>query len=94
MLVLKGIKLKIYPNEEQQEAIVYNFGANRFVWNQMLDMLKKRYENNPDSKFLNAFALNNLLKQLKIEYSWLAKSDSHGLQNTNKDLIDAYKHFF
>ena len=94
MLVLKGIKLRIYPNEEQQEAIIYNFGANRFVWNQMLDMLKKRYENNKESKFLNAFALNNLLKQLKIEYPWLSKSDSHGLQNTNKDLIDAYKRFF
>jgi len=94
MLIFKGIKLRIYPNEEQKDLMVYNFGANRFVWNQMLDMLKQRYENNPDSKFLNAFALNNLLKQLKIEYSWLAKSDSHGLQNTNKDLIDAYKHFF
>ena len=94
MLVLKGIKLRIYPNEEQQEAIIYNFGANRFVWNQMLDMLKKRYETNKESKFLNAFALNNLLKQLKIEYPWLSKSDSHGLQNTNKDLIDAYKRFF
>ena len=94
MLVLKGIKLRIYPNEEQQEAIIYNFGANRFVWNQMLDMLIKRHENNKESKFLNAFALNNLLKQLKIEYPWLSKSDSHGLQNTNKDLIDAYKRFF
>ena len=94
MLIFKGIKLRIYPNEEQKDLMVYNFGANRFVWNQMLDMLKQRYENNPDSKFLNAFALNNLLKQLKIEYPWLSKSDSHGLQNTNKDLIDAYKHFF
>ena len=93
-MVFKGIKLRIYPNEYQKELINFNFGANRFVWNQMLDMLIKRHENNKESKFLNAFALNNLLKQLKIEYPWLSKSDSRGLQNTNKDLIDAYKRFF
>lgn len=93
-MTLKGQKLRIYPNQYQKEIIEYNFGANRFVWNQMLDMLIKRYENNPDSKFLNAFALNNLLKQLKTEYPWLKKSESTSLQSTNHDLVEAYKRFF
>ena len=93
-MVFKGQKLRIYPNQYQQELIEYNFGANRFVWNQMLDMLIKRHDNNPDSKFLNAFALNNLLKQLKVEYPWLKKAESTSLQSTNHDLIEAYKRFF
>lgn len=93
-MVLKGLKLRIYPNEYQKELIEFNFGANRFVWNQMLDMLIKRYDNNPDSKFLNAFALNYLLKPLKVEYPWLKKAESTSLQSTNHDLIEAYKRFF
>ena len=91
---LKGIKLRIYPNLEQQDKIIANFGYNRFVWNQMLDMMIQRYENNPEAPFLNTFALNNLLKQLKIENTFLKDAESTSLQNTNRDLIEAYKKFF
>lgn len=93
-MALKGIKLRIYPNLEQQNKIIANFGYNRFVWNQMLNMMIERYKNNPDSPFLSAFSLNYLLKQLKTEYSWLKSSDNTSLQATNKDLIEAYKRFF
>ena len=91
---LKGIKLRIYPNLEQQDKIIANFGYNRFVWNQMLDMMIQRYENNHEAPFLNAFALNNLLKQLKVENPFLKEAESTSLQNTNHDLIEAYKKFF
>lgn len=94
MLVYKGIKLRIYPNKEQQDKILCNFGYNRFVWNQMLDMIIKRYENNPKSKFLNAFALNYLLPELKCDNPFLKEAESTSLQVTNKSLIDAYKRFF
>ncbi|RYL93724.1 helix-turn-helix domain-containing protein, partial [Sporolactobacillus sp. THM19-2] len=55
-MVLKGLKLRIYPDKEQKLKIKLNFGYNRFVWNQMLNMMIERYHNNPDSSFLNAFA--------------------------------------
>ena len=93
-MTLKGIKLRIYPNLEQQDKIIANFGYNRFVWNQMLDMTIQRYENNPEAPFLNAFALNNLIKQLKVENPFLKDAESTSLQNTNHDLIEAYKKFF
>ena len=93
-MTLKGIKLRIYPNLEQQDKIIANFGYNRFVWNQMLGMMIQRYENNPKAPFLNAFALNNLLKQLKIENPFLKDAESTSLQNTNHDLAEAYKKFF
>ncbi|MFC6253211.1 helix-turn-helix domain-containing protein, partial [Secundilactobacillus hailunensis] len=63
-MTLKGIKLRLYPNRDQQLKIKLNFGYNRFVWNQMLAMMVERYQNNPEAKFLNAFALNNLLPAL------------------------------
>ena len=57
-------------------------------------MMITRYENNPNAKFLTAFALNNLLPTLKAEYTWLKDAESTSLQQTNKDLVEAYKKFF
>ena len=93
-MTLKGIKLRIYPNREQQLKIKLNFGYNRFVWNQMLNMMIERYRNNSEAPFLNAFALNNLLPDLKTEYPWLKEAESTSLQATNHDLVEAYKKFF
>ena len=93
-MVKKGLKLRIYPNEIQRDMIEYNFGANRYVWNNMLDMMIKRHVNNPEAKFLNAFALNNILTQFKREHDWLKRAESTSLQVTNHDLIEAYKRFF
>ena len=93
-MVLKGIKLRIYPDDYQKELIEYNFGANRFVWNNMLDMMIKRHENNPDLKSLKAFDLNYILTVFKKEHTWLKKAESTSLQVSNKDLFEAYKGFF
>ena len=90
----KGIKLRIYPNLEQQQQIVDNFGCCRFVWNQMLNMQIERYKNNPDSKFLNGFAMNILLKQLKSEHPWLKRVDSTSLQDACETLAVTFQRFF
>ena len=62
--MLKGIKLKLYPNRTQQEQLGLMFGNDRFIWNQMLAI----YENNKHLPFLGKFKLNYLLKPLKPEY--------------------------
>ena len=90
----KGIKLRIYPNKEQQQQIIESFGACRFVWNQMLAMQIERYKNNKEAKFLNGFAMNNLLKPLKEEYPWLKYSNAQSLQDTCQILAEAFKRFF
>ena len=90
----KGIKLRIYPNKEQQQQIIENFGACRFVWNQMLAMQIERYKNNKKAKFLNGFAMNTLLKQLKTEYSWLKYSNAQSLQDTCQTLGETFTRFF
>lgn len=93
-MTYQGIKLRLYPNQDQQLKIKLNFGCNRFVWNQMLNMLIMRHQNNPEAKFLNVFALNYLLSALKTEYPWLKDAESTSLQVTNHDLIEAFKQFF
>lgn len=93
-MVLKGIKLRIYPSPAQQLEIKLNFGYNRFVWNQMLNMMRNRHENNPQAPFLNVFCLNSLLPALKREYPWLKEAESTSLQSTCNDLVVAFQKFF
>ncbi|MBW8009540.1 transposase [Lactobacillus helveticus] len=66
--VLKGIKLRLYPNKIQQNQLEQMFGNDCFVWNQMLAMMNERYQNNKDLPFLGKFKLNYLLKPLKKEW--------------------------
>lgn len=92
--MLKGIKLKAYPNQEQKHALFCMFGNQRFVWNQMLNMLNERYDNNHDSKFPKKFELNKLLPTLKQEYPFLIISNSQSLQFACESLFDAFERFF
>uniref|UniRef100_UPI00403FBE75 helix-turn-helix domain-containing protein n=1 Tax=Lentilactobacillus hilgardii TaxID=1588 RepID=UPI00403FBE75 len=56
------------------------FGNDRFVWNQMLAMANKRYENNPKSQFVGEYDMNYLLKRFKQEYPFL-KRQNHDLKH-------------
>ena len=92
--MIKGIKLRLYPNKIQQDQLYQMFGNDRFVWNKMLEMMNNRYYSNKDLPFLGKFKLNYLLKPLKQEYSFLKASDSSSLQVLNEYLIQAWKNFF
>ena len=92
--MLKGIKIRLYPNENQKNKLWQMFGNNRFVWNQMLGMAKQRYQNNPSSQFVNGYQMDALLKQLKQEYPFLKDSDSSSLQIVNHNLDQAFKMLF
>ena len=92
--MLKGIKLRLYPNKTQKDQLWQMFGNDRFVWNQMLAMLNERYQNNKDLPFLSKFKLDYLLKPLKQEYPFLKSSDSSSLQVVNEFLNQSWKNFF
>lgn len=92
--MIKGIKLRLYPNKIQQDQLYQMFGNDRFVWNKMLEMMNNRYYNNKNLPFLGKFTLNYLLKPLKQEYPFLKASDSSSLQLVNEYLVQAWKNFF
>ncbi|MFT8434001.1 MAG: RNA-guided endonuclease TnpB family protein [Lentilactobacillus diolivorans] len=92
--VVKGVKLRLYPNQKQTGQLWQLFGNDRFVWNQMLAMAQKRYENNPKSQFANEYDMNYLLKPLKQEYPFLKASDSTSLLVVNHNLALAFKNLF
>lgn len=93
-MTIKGIKLRLYPNETQKDKLLQMFGNDRFVWNQMLAMAKQRYQNNPSSNFVNEYGMNYLVKQLKTEYPFLKESDSSSLIVSNHNLAQAFKTLF
>ena len=92
--VIKGIKLRLYPNQPQQQQLWQMFGNDRFVWNQMLAMSKERYENNPSSHFVNEYGMNYLLKRLKQECPYLKTSDATSFLVVNHNLDQAFKMLF
>ena len=92
--IIKGVKLRLYPNKYQQAQLLQMFGNNRFVWNQMLEMAKARYKNNPSSHFVDEYDMNNLLPRLKREYPFLKESDATSLQVCNHYLGQAFKMLF
>ena len=106
IMVLKGRKLRLYPNKSQIEQLKQMCGNDRFVWNILNGMLKDRYDNNKDlynrdvSKekrkhiMLSAYDMDYLLPRLKEEYSFLEQSDSSALQVVSASLSQAYKNHF
>ena len=92
--MLMGIKLRLYPNRQQQDLLWQMFGNDRFVWNQMLAMMNERYKNNHHLPFLGKYKLDRLLNSLKQEYPFLKKSDSSSLQVVNANLNQSWKNFF
>ena len=91
---LSGVKLRLYPNEHQVKLIWQAFGANHFLWNQTLQMINQRYQNNPSLHLPNNYKLDYLLTCLKQEYPWLKEVDSSSYQITNKRFYQTWKQFF
>ena len=90
--MLKAYKYRIYPNKEQEILIQKTFGCTRFVYNKYLAERISAYESNLKSLNYNDNAKS--LTELKKELDWLKEVDSSCLQQSLKDLDQAYKNFF
>lgn len=90
--MLKAYKYRIYPTKEQEIIINKSIGCCRFVFNHYLSKRIDKYKESEKSLSYNDNA--NDLKNLKKEYEWLKEVDSVSLQQTLKDLDQAYKNFF
>ena len=90
--MLKAYKYRIYPNKEQEVLINKNIGCTRFVFNHYLSERIDSYKE--AQKSLNYSDNANNLKLLKKEYEWLKEVESTSLQQTLRDLDQAYKNFF
>ena len=88
----KGYTIRIYPTKNQEELLKKHIGCCRFIWNQMIEVQKTRYQN--DEKYLNHFGMIKLIPLIKKEYEWLNEVSNHSLQLICKDVNTAYQRFF
>ena len=88
----KSFKIRIYPNKEQQALIDKTFGCARFIYNFMLNLKQKLYKNFKIN--LNYYNMSKILTELKRHKLWLCEVDAVSLQQSLKDLDDAYQKFF
>jgi putative transposase len=92
--MLNILKVRLYPNQEQQIALAKNFGCCRFVWNHYLNKTNTLYEET--GKGLSYCDMAKNLTQLKKldDYSWLKEATAAALQQALKNLELAFKNFF
>ena len=92
--MIKGFKIRIYPNKEQERKIWEHIDASRFIWNYMLDLQERRFKNG--EKHLSAFDMNRLVTVLKKkdEYLWLNNVSTATLHRRCSDLDKAYQRAF
>jgi putative transposase len=95
--ILKALKIRIYPNQEQETQILKTIGSCRFLYNNMLAEKIKNYESwkasGQDKKVL--FNLKyKTEKEYKAEFEFLKEVSSVALQQSRMDLSSAYINFF
>ena len=90
----KAYKYRIRPTKAQQQSLQQFFGASRFVFNAALETKVTAYESNKTN--LSYIDLCGQLKELKNteEFSWLKLIPSQGLQQSIKQMINAFDGFF
>lgn len=89
---MKALKLRIYPNTAQQEALAKSFGCARWVWNYSLNLMTQTYRET--GKGLSAYTVKKLLPELKQEHEWLKEPYSQCLQSAVLNLSQAFVNFF
>lgn len=90
----KALKVRIYPDKEQEVLILKTLGCCRFLYNQMLAERISVYESLREDKGSLYGHRYRTEKEYKAEYEWLKEVDSVSLQQSRIDLAAAYQNFF
>ena len=79
--MIKGYRIRIYPNKEQKILIEKHIGCCRFLWNYMLSLQNENYEKG--NKYISRYDMIRSLTLLKKqeEYLWLNEVSNTSLQN-------------
>jgi len=91
-IVQKGIRVRLYPTEEQEVLINKTIGCCRFVYNQTLENCKQLYEQTQHFPSQSERIKN--LVPLKETHEFLKGVDSTALQQSVRDLNFALNNFF
>lgn len=88
----KAYKFRFYPNKAQVQLLNNTFGCVRYIYNHFLGLRQRLYES--EKKSMTYYDCCKELTTLKQEKEWLKDVDKFSLQNSLRDLDNAYKNFF
>ncbi|MBD2441512.1 RNA-guided endonuclease TnpB family protein [Nostoc sp. FACHB-110] len=92
--MLDVLKVRIYPNKEQEISLAKSFGCSRFVWNFYLNKTNTQYQET--GKGMTYCQMAKDLTQLKKlpDHGWLQEPTAAVLQQSLINLETAFKNFF
>ena len=93
--MLRAIKIRLYPNKEQELKLNKVLGCYRFVYNQMLALKQKEYNENKKSlglTDLSKYFHSTLLKD--EQYEWLKEQNTKVMKQSIRQMLSAYNKFF
>ena len=90
--MLKAIKIRLYPSDDQIIYINKLLGTSRFIYNKCLNYKISEYQSNKKSTSLGE--TGKFLTSLKSDFQWIKESHSKVLQQSLINLDRAYKNFF
>lgn len=93
--MLIGIKIRIYPNKEQEQKINKTLGCYRFVYNHMLALKQEAYNENKKVlrlKELSKYFYGTLRKD--EQYAWLKEENTKVMSQAIRQMLSSYDKFF
>jgi putative transposase len=91
--MLKAIKIRLYPNNEQQGNLNSLLGSYRFVYNNCLAYKISRYETDKTNTSLSDLS-KHFHGDMRNEFEWLKEHNTKVLKQSIINLEAAYKNFF
>ena len=92
--MLRVVKIRIYPTEQQKVSLAKAFGTTRWVWNHFLALTNQTYKET--GKGIAKYDMIKQLPKLKKqeETEWLKQTYSQSLQSVCLNLSRAFVNFF
>lgn len=91
--MIKSIKVRLYPNKEQEKQMWKSANISRFSYNWGLGYLRDYYEENKKSLSIGELRKEFTKMRNLDEYYWLREVSSDIPQQSLKDLGEAFKRF-
>lgn len=90
--MLRVVKVRLYPDAQQQQSLGQAFGCCRWLWNYCLNLMNQTYRET--GKGLSGYEVKKIIPQLKKEHEWLSLTYSQCLQQVCLNLGVAFNNFF
>lgn len=93
--MLRAIKVRLYPSKTQEQTLNKVLGCYRFVYNHMLALKQKEYNENKKSlglAELSKYFHGTLLKD--EQYTWLKEQNTKVMKQAIRQMLSAYDKFW